>query len=103
MKTPPTAIYIMKNPIFFALVFLTLAYCAGFVIIALVLVVGIDRTTSSTTGINAQNLAPIFEPVPSIKPVQMQQPCELKPLSGVAKCVSKKPTLASVIADEWVS
>jgi hypothetical protein len=60
----------MKNPNFPALCFLTLAYCAGFVIITLVLlVVRSMQNTRPTTGVNAQTLAPIFEPVGSINTV----------------------------------
>jgi hypothetical protein len=82
----------MKNPSFFALCFLTLAYCAWFVIIALVLVVARSIPKSSPThGINAQNLAPIFEPVGSIDGA----------ITEINRTIKKpKATLASLIREE---
>jgi hypothetical protein len=55
----------MEKQTFPALVFLTLAYCEGFVLIALALLVlrSIQKPTT-TTGINAANLAPIFDDLP---------------------------------------
>jgi hypothetical protein len=88
----------MKNPTFPALVFLTLAYCAGFVIIALVLVVARSMPTiRPTTGINAQNLAPIFDSLPSIGDVTFVT-------DPPVTITSKKPkaTLVNLIREEAV-
>jgi hypothetical protein len=97
----------MKNPSFPALCFLTLAYCAGFVIIALVtlLVVRSIPKSSPTHGINAQNLAPIFEPVGSINAQsfwisnpESPQTIDTSPLTRAGK--KPKATLASLIREE---
>jgi hypothetical protein len=83
----------MKTPTFPALVFLTLSYCAGFVIIALVLVVvrSIPKPIT-TTGINAASLDPIFDAVPVAIP-----------LGYAPIATSKKPkaTISSMLMEEF--
>jgi UDP-N-acetylmuramyl pentapeptide phosphotransferase/UDP-N-acetylglucosamine-1-phosphate transferase len=83
----------MKNPTFPALIFMTLAYCAGFVLIALaLLVVRSIQKSPTTTGINAQNLAPIFDTVPVAIP-----------LGYAPIATSKKPkaTISSMLMEEF--
>jgi hypothetical protein len=106
----------MKTATFPALCFLTLAYCAGFVIIALVLVVirSMPKNRPSI-GINAQTLAPIFEPVPLIDAVTnaTQSPSEVvdvpisnrrcQNLSYKCNSVGKKPkaNISALIREEF--
>jgi hypothetical protein len=84
----------MKNPIFPALIFLTLAYGTVFVIIVLVLLaVRLIPNTRPTTGIDAQ--APIFEPVGLIDDVTFMTQ------SPVSRTVKKpKATLASIVREK---
>jgi hypothetical protein len=82
----------MKTATFPALCFLTLAYCAGFIIIALVLlVVRSMPSTRPTTGINAQTLAQIFA-------VSNLESTVHKPLSNAAK--KPKATITALIREE---
>jgi hypothetical protein len=86
----------MKTATFPALCFLTLVYCAGFAIIALVLVVIRSMPKNRpTTGINAQSLAPIFELVPSIDTVEA---VTNSPLTRAGK--KPKTTISNLIREE---
>jgi hypothetical protein len=97
----------MKNPTFPALCFLILAYCIGFVTLALVMVVVRSiPNTIPTTGISAETLAPIFEPVGSIDAqsfwISNPESPQTIANSPLTRTTTKKPkvTLASLIREE---
>jgi predicted PurR-regulated permease PerM len=89
----------MKNHNFPALCFLLLSYCAVSAIIALafaiVAVVWQVSRSLPNTGINAQSLAPIFDPVPSIDTVKAVT-------NSILTRAGKKPktTISNLIREE---